>query len=225
MRFNPSKCTILHTHRGDRHLPYLYDFCGCVLQVVSTAKYLGVTISGNMEWHDQVSKVAKKANTSLHFISRNLKHCPRKAHETAYGTITAWSTAPLYGIPGSRRTRTPSRRSTDVEHAWFSTKPGDTARWAPHNLWRSWSGCPLKPGVTTNACASCTRSHMVSSPCHQLNSSNHDVTPEDISLNTRLLVLIVTSIRTFFIHGVYFSGTNFQVILLRPLLLTLSGPC
>ena len=88
MRFNPSKCNILHIHRGDRHLTYLYDFCGCVLQVVSTAKYLGVTISDNLEWHDQVSKVAKKANTSLYFIYRNLKHCPRKARETAYCTIT-----------------------------------------------------------------------------------------------------------------------------------------
>ena len=45
MRFNPSKCNILHIHRGDRHLPYLYDFCGCVLHVVSTAKYLGVSPS------------------------------------------------------------------------------------------------------------------------------------------------------------------------------------
>ena len=32
MRFNPSKCNILHIHRGDHHLTYLvYDFCGCVL--------------------------------------------------------------------------------------------------------------------------------------------------------------------------------------------------
>ena len=54
MRFNPSKCNILHIHRGDRHLPYLYDFCGCVLQVVSTAKYLRVTISDNLEWHCKV---------------------------------------------------------------------------------------------------------------------------------------------------------------------------
>ena len=98
MRFNPSKCNILHIHRGDRHLPYLYDFCGCVLQVVSSAKYLGVTISDNLEWHDQVSKVAKKANTSLHFISRNLKHCPRKARETAYCTITRSSLEYCYSI-------------------------------------------------------------------------------------------------------------------------------
>ena len=88
MGFNPSKCNILHIHRGDRHLPHLYDFCGCVLLVVSNAKYLGVTISDNLEWHNQVSKVAKKANTLLHFISRNLKHCPRKARETACCTIT-----------------------------------------------------------------------------------------------------------------------------------------
>ena len=142
---------------------------------------------------------------------------------TVPSPAAAWSIAPLYGIPGFRRIRTLSRRSTNVEHAWSSTKPGETARWAPHDFWRSWSGCPLKPGVTTKACASCTRSHMVLSPCHPLNSSN-DITPETISLNIRLLVLIPTSIRTLFIPRVYLSGTNFQVILLRPLLLTLSRP-
>ena len=123
MHFNPSKCNILHIHRGDHHLPYLYDFCGCVLQVVSTAKYLGVTISDNLEWDGQVGKVAMQANTSLHLISRNLKHCPRKARETAYCTITRsiLEYCSSIWIPGFRRTRTPSRRSTDVEHEWSST--------------------------------------------------------------------------------------------------------
>ena len=87
MRFKPSKCNILHIHRGDHHLLYLYDFCGCVLQVVFNAKHLGVTISDNLEWHDQVSRVARKAYTSLHFISRNPKHCLRKVRATTYCTI------------------------------------------------------------------------------------------------------------------------------------------
>ena len=34
MRFNPSKCNILHIHRVDHHVPYLYEFWGCVLQLV-----------------------------------------------------------------------------------------------------------------------------------------------------------------------------------------------
>ena len=232
MRFNPNKCNILHAHRVDCHLPYQYDFCGCILKVVSNAKYLGVTISDNLEWHDQVSKVAKKANISLHFISRNLKHSPRKARGTVLvrhvrpptvpSPTAAWNIVHQYGIAGYRRTRTPSRRSTDMEHAWSSTKPGATARWAPHNFWRSC--CPLKPGITTNTCASCIRSNTVLLPCHPLNSWNHDATPEDIRTNTRLLVLLPTSTRILFIPRVYLSGTNFVVILLRPLLLTISGP-
>ena len=48
----------------------------------------------------------------------------------------------LYGTPDWRRTRTISRKSTNVEHIWFTTELGKTVQWASHNLQRSWSGCP-----------------------------------------------------------------------------------
>ena len=38
--------------------------------------------------HDWINHVTKKANTSLHFISRNLKHCLRKARDIACCSIT-----------------------------------------------------------------------------------------------------------------------------------------
>ena len=88
MKFNPSKCYIMQVNRGGNPLFHMYELCNCMLKTVSQAKYLGVIISDNLEWHDQVNSVAKKANSSLHFISRNLKHCSRAARSTAYCTMT-----------------------------------------------------------------------------------------------------------------------------------------
>ena len=62
----------------------MYELCGVVLQTVTRAKYLGVIISSDLQWHDQVCSVAKKANSTLHFISRTLKYCPKATRATAY---------------------------------------------------------------------------------------------------------------------------------------------
>lgn len=61
--------------------------CGTILGTVTQAKYLGVTISDDLHWHHQSNLVAKKVNTTLHVISRNLRYCPRKTRSLAYCTL------------------------------------------------------------------------------------------------------------------------------------------
>ena len=87
MRFNTKKCHIMHIHRSQIR-SRIYQLCGEVLYSVSKAKYLGVLISNDLSWNEQVCKVVAKANTTLHFISRNLKHCPRSMRQTAYCSLT-----------------------------------------------------------------------------------------------------------------------------------------
>jgi hypothetical protein len=62
----------------------LYELCGVVLQNVTRAKYLGITISADLQWDDQVCAVVKRANSTLHFISMTLKYCPNATMATAY---------------------------------------------------------------------------------------------------------------------------------------------
>ena len=51
--------------------------CGQVLDVVSSARYLGMDISSNLNWNTHVNRVAVSANWSLGFIKRNVKiSCP-----------------------------------------------------------------------------------------------------------------------------------------------------
>ena len=47
-----------------------------------------MTISDDLQWDTHISNIARKGNTSLHFIYRNLKHCPNSARSTAYCSLT-----------------------------------------------------------------------------------------------------------------------------------------
>ena len=42
------------------------------------AKYLGVTLSNDLEWSKHIATMTNKANSKLSFLRRNLKGCPEK---------------------------------------------------------------------------------------------------------------------------------------------------
>ena len=63
-----------HFYRLDSH----------ILQQVPDNQYLGVILSDNMKWNSHISKISKKANSTLGFLKRNLKHCPKGSRRTAY---------------------------------------------------------------------------------------------------------------------------------------------
>ena len=83
MRFNPSKCQIIHIARSHPQTK-LYELCGEFLSTVNSAKYLGIIISKDLDWHEQVCSVAKKANSALHMVARNLHNCTRQTRALAY---------------------------------------------------------------------------------------------------------------------------------------------
>jgi len=87
MKFNPSKCYILSTCKGNKLNPYLYSLCGCVLSNVQNSTYLGVTISENLQWNNHISAISAKACKILGFLRRNLKGCPRDLKQLAYFSL------------------------------------------------------------------------------------------------------------------------------------------
>ncbi len=87
MRFNPAKCNVMTIARCKTPFARIYTFCGEALVSVDHAKYLGITISNNLEWSKHVDIVTKKASNTLNFVRRNLKYCPRKCKETAYFSL------------------------------------------------------------------------------------------------------------------------------------------
>ena len=51
------------------------------------AKYLGVTLSNELEWSKHIATMTNKANSNLLFLRRNLKGCPDKLKQTAYFSL------------------------------------------------------------------------------------------------------------------------------------------
>ena len=45
----------------------------CMLESVSSAKYLGVDISSDLSWNTHINGISKKANDTLDFLRRNIK--------------------------------------------------------------------------------------------------------------------------------------------------------
>ena len=51
------------------------------------AKYLGVTLSNDLEWSKHISTMTNMANSKLSFLRRTLKGCPEKLKQTAYFSL------------------------------------------------------------------------------------------------------------------------------------------
>ena len=50
-------------------------------------KYLGVTLSNDLEWSKHIATMHDKQGSKLSFLRRNLKGCPEKLMQTAYFSL------------------------------------------------------------------------------------------------------------------------------------------
>ena len=85
MRFQPVKCNMMQiTRKRIKKIHASYTLEGTVLENVESIKYLGVTITNDLQWNTYVSNICTKANQTLGFLRQNLYSCPQKVKETAY---------------------------------------------------------------------------------------------------------------------------------------------
>jgi hypothetical protein len=81
MRFNAKKCYILSIRNKSQRM---YTLDGHILQQVQNNPYLGLQISEDLKWTTHITNVAKKANSTLGFLRRNLRFYPKECKKTAY---------------------------------------------------------------------------------------------------------------------------------------------
>ena len=69
-----------------KHNPYIaeYTLHGKKLKPVANAKYLGITFDSKLTFNHHVDTVCQKANNTLAFLRRNLKHCHQRVKLDAY---------------------------------------------------------------------------------------------------------------------------------------------
>ena len=63
---------------------HYYSLGGSVLQRVSNNPYLSIEFSEDLKWSTHISKVTKKASSTIGFLRRNLSHCPTACRRIAY---------------------------------------------------------------------------------------------------------------------------------------------
>lgn len=81
MKFNAKKCYILSVRQKSN---FFYQLDNHILQQVDSNPYLGVMISDDLQWKTHITKITKKANSTLGFLRRNLKYCPKDCKRLAY---------------------------------------------------------------------------------------------------------------------------------------------
>lgn len=81
MRFNAKKCYIMSIRKKTSKF---YSLNNHILEEVQDNPYLGLQISSDMKWSTHINKVARKAQSTLGFLRRNLRHCTENCRKTAY---------------------------------------------------------------------------------------------------------------------------------------------
>ena len=89
MKFNVVKCHSMRVTRHFSHKQIIHDYTlhQQTLENVQSAKYLGITITENMDWCQHISDISSKATKTLGFLRRNLAFAPRSTKEVAYKTV------------------------------------------------------------------------------------------------------------------------------------------
>ena len=88
IKFNPSKCTILSVSHSRIPLTKFYSLCGVILSQASVAKYLGVSLSCDMEWAKHIQQVISSCSSTIGLLHRNLSGCPVQLRERVYISLT-----------------------------------------------------------------------------------------------------------------------------------------
>ena len=123
MKFNVAKC---HSMRVTKHLPenqiqFDYSLHQQRLEQVQSAKYLGITITDNLDWGQHVSEISCKATKTMGYLRRNLTLAPRHTKEVAYKTLVR-----------------PQLNSTPIWHPYYDTQIAQVQRTAARWTCRRW---------------------------------------------------------------------------------------
>ena len=74
MEFNPGKYVVMHISGSKPPInSHSHTMHSQTLDTVDTARYLGVDISSNLNFNQQINMISSNANKTLAFLKRNLR--------------------------------------------------------------------------------------------------------------------------------------------------------
>ena len=87
MKFNPSKCTVIHVACSKSAFPSQYTLYVQMLESVNSSKNLGVTLNDHLTWNDHIQNTVISEKKIKGFFRRNIRTKDPGIREVAYKTI------------------------------------------------------------------------------------------------------------------------------------------
>ena len=87
MKFNAKKCFVLKLSHSRSTTSHTYKLGQSTLEETNLYAYLGVHITKNLKWDDQINHSVSKAKRVLNLVRRNLHSCTTELKSTAYKTL------------------------------------------------------------------------------------------------------------------------------------------
>ena len=84
MAFHPNKCSVLSVTKKKQPIQHNYIIHNHILESVSSAKYLDITVQSNLKWDKHINDITSKGNKALGFVKRNLKISNQQIKTQAY---------------------------------------------------------------------------------------------------------------------------------------------
>ena len=108
---------------GSMPFPSIYKLHKKELNVTNAAKYLGVTISKDLNWTPHINNITGKAKNTLRFVKRNIKTSNKKLEKWLIILMSALSsnTAPPSGVLGKKLFRKKLKVFNGQQHVMYAT--------------------------------------------------------------------------------------------------------
>ncbi len=87
MKFHPEKCNVLTISKKRNTIKRDYTLHGHTLEPVTSAKYLGVTMTSDLKWGEHINNICTKANRTIGFLKRNVNVANKSIKEKAYMSL------------------------------------------------------------------------------------------------------------------------------------------
>ena len=81
------QCSGLNVTTPSGQTNFEYSLYQQILEQVQSTKYLGITITDDLDWGQHISQISSKATWTLGFLRQNLAFAPRQTKNVAYKTL------------------------------------------------------------------------------------------------------------------------------------------
>ena len=102
MEFNSDICEVVRVTKKKNPIIFPYKLHNEELKSTENAKYLGVTISNDINWKSHIENMTSKAYNTLKFILKNSDKQSENKRNSIQPIFLSSNTAPLYGTFGKK---------------------------------------------------------------------------------------------------------------------------